>query len=261
MPEAWETLARNYARFDTPLRPNAETLAAIRSVMPRQDIQIAVLGSTPLFAELSERVCFIDASASALQLVPPAAQRCFIHKNWLEADDELRQAELIVGDGSLNALDSQQAAAQLLRLLARARKPGAMLVQRIFIQHELPATALHEQLTAALAGERYSEARFLVYGAVAGADGVTPIAAVDNYLAELDSKLPLERERAAAYRDSYFAWRGMTPAEAAGIDARAFIPTRRQLEDMFQAAGLRAKAVSAGNFALAQYTPLFVVTD
>jgi len=257
--QAWQILAQNYARFDTPLIPKDNTLKAISSLITHGDPLVVVLGSTPIFAELARRVWFIDISDEALRLVSDAPQRRIIQKNWLDAVDELVEADIIVGDGSINAVGSVEIAAQMLKLFAEHLKPGATLAQRVFIKHDLPEDIFTEQLTLAFTSEHYSEVRFLVYGAIAGSDGITPIAEVDNYISNIESHLHVNRNTSDAFKQKYFDWRGITPGAASKISERMFFPSRQQIDAMFKAAGLHATITSAGSFQLAQFTPIYVV--
>ena len=256
--EAWRVLARNYARYDTPLRPNDATLTAIKSLIPTGDPLVVVLGATPIFGKLASRLWFVDAADEALQLVAHAAQQRTVHKNWLTAADEFAQADSVVGDGAINALKSPAVAEQLLRVLAAHRKPGSTLIQRVFLRHELSPDTFREHLTEAFAARQFSAVRFLVYGVVADASGLTAIADIDRYIGELETHLRVARDVADAYKAAYFEWRGMSPAEAATITTQAFYPSRRQIEAQLAAAGLRVSIVSAGQFPLAEFTPLYV---
>ena len=258
MAQLWSMLARNYARFDTPLRPNAETLAAVRALLSGADPLVVVLGGTPIFGELAQRVWFVDVAAEALGLVTATPQQRTIQKNWLEAADEFAQADLIVGDASINAVESPAVAAQLLQLLATSRKRGAALALRVFVKHELPDDQFRERLTSAFDRKQFSEVRFLVYGSVAGVDGQTSVADVDRYIADLQTHLPLNRDVLDAYRAAYFEWRGVSPTAAQTMTTKMFFPPRALVEEMFAAAGLRVSTISAGSFPLAQFTPIYV---
>lgn len=258
MAEAWQVLARNYARFDTPLRPSGETLEALRTLIDKDDPLVAVLGATPLFSKLARRVWFIDASVDALQLVKDTDAQHRIHKHWTDASHELAQADVIVGDGAVNALSDVDAAERLLHTLSAVLKPGAALAMRVFLQHDLSTAAVRQQLQSAFAEKRFSEVRFLIYGLVAQQDGLTAIADIDRYIVDLHARTGITADLCTAYIADYFAWRGMSPAAAAAIHTTAYFPSRANFETLLAQAGLRARALSAGRFALAQYTPIYV---
>jgi hypothetical protein len=255
--EAWKTLAQNYAKFDTPLRPNGDTVAAIRTLAAQDDPLVVVLGGTPIFAEIAERVWFIDSVESALALVPASPGCRIIQKNWFNCESELLQADLIVGDGSINALDSVEVVDRLLELLVNHLKPGAVLAQRIFVAHELSGEEFLGKLKAAFRKGLYSEVRFLLYGVVSRDDGLTSIADVDIFIDRLEEHLEIDRQVADDYKKDYFRWRGMTPAAAKTIGTMAFFPHRETMASMFESAGLECTVVSSGGFPLAEYTPIF----
>jgi hypothetical protein len=258
MSEHWRMLARNYARFDTPLRPNGDTLEVLETLLPTTDPLVVVLGGTPLFGGLARRVWFIDVAQDALQLAQPSAQQRTIRKNWLAAADEFAQADLIVGDAAINALDSPDAVAQLLRVLAKSLKSGATLAMRVFVKHDLPADSFRQRIAAAFEAKRYSEVRFLIYGVIAGADGVAAVADIDRFIADLESHVSLDRSVCERYKAEHSEWRGMSPSAAAAISTKAFIPSRTQIESLFAAAGLRPSSIGPGRFPLAEFTPLYV---
>ncbi len=260
MQEAWQVLARNYARFDTPLRPNRETLAALRRLIDGHDPLVAVLGATPLFSELAERVWFIDASADALRLVDSSDGQRLVHKDWTNASAELAQADFIVGDGSINAVSGPEAAANLMRALHTALQPDATLAMRVFLQHALPRDTVLERLRTAFAHKRFSEVRFLVYGLIAGHDGLTAIADIDRFITDLPKHIEADARTAARYMSDYFEWRGMSPEAATAIPTTAYFPARETFESLLNDVGLRFHTVSAGRFALAEFTPIYVAT-
>ena len=260
MSQAWQTLARNYAKFDTPLRPNAETVAAIKTCISLEDPLVVVLGSTACFADLARRVWFVDVASEALNLVPASPGRRTIYKDWLDSADEIAQADMIIGDGSINAVGSVDSARQLLRLLAENLQPGAKFVQRIFTNHELQEQVFSEKLLQALKSERYSEARYLIYGVIADSEGMAQIAGIDNYIDNIENHLPIETALSDTCKENYFSWRGVSASESAKSDTKIFFPRRLQLEAMLKDAGFGTDQISAGSFALAQYTPIYTTT-
>jgi hypothetical protein len=260
MSQLWSIVAQNYARYGTPLRPNAETLEALAALAGNSDPLVVVLGGTPLFGELAQRVWFVDLSADALDMVPATPLHRTIRKNWIEAAEEYAQADLVVGDGSVNAVDSPEMAERLLRLLATSMKPGATLAMRVFVKHELPPDAFRESLTSALDRKQFSEVRFLVYGFVATADGRASAADVDSYIDDLECHLQVDRSICDAYKAAYFEWRGMPAGGTVTVNTKTYFPSRARIEAQFAAAGLGYSIVGAGTFPLAEFTPIYVAT-
>jgi hypothetical protein len=258
MSDHWRMLARNYAKFDTPLRPHADTFAAIKALLRDADPLVIVLGGTPLFAGLARRVWFVDVAQDALELAQPGAQQRTIQKNWLAAAEEFAQADLIVGDAAINALDSPAAARQLLTVLAKSLKPGATLAMRVFVKHELATDDVRQRLVMAFENQRYSEVRFLIYGLITGADGVAPVNAIDQFVDNLQTHLAIDRAVCERYKAEHFEWRGMSASAAAAIATQSFFPARAQVETLFTDAGLGVATVSAGKFPLAEFTPIYV---
>jgi hypothetical protein len=225
-----------------------------------EDPLVVVLGSTTIFSKLSQRVWFVDAAEEALHLVPDSANHQRIHKNWFAADIEMTQADLLVGDGSVNAIDSQQGAQELLNLFAQHLKKGALLAQRIFIRHELSAEEFSKKLIQAFMDKRYCEIRLLIYGVVANSNGETSIANIDNYINTLEAHIYIDPKLAATYKQQYFEWRGISAEAAAQIKTAAFFPSYQQIEAMFDKAGLKVTKINAGTFPLAEYTPIYIAT-
>lgn len=261
MTEHWRLLARNYEKYSTPLRPNDATLAAIRSLSRGDDPLCVVLGATPLFAGLGRRVWFVDVADDALRLVEPASERRTIRKDWVDASAEFAHADLIAGDAALNAVATPAVAADVVRVLAAAVRPGVPIALRVFVQHELPAAEFRRRLTSAFERKAFSEVRLLVYGVVAGADGTARIADADQFIAALDRHLPeLDRGTAAAFVESHFEWRGISVEQALAVRTTMFVPKRAHIEAMFAGVDLRIRAISPGTFPLAEFTPLYVAT-
>jgi len=261
MSEHWRLLARNYEKYSTPLRPNDETLAAMRNLVGGDDPLAVVLGATPLFAGLARRVWFVDVADDALELVQPAPDRRTIRKDWVDAADEFAQADLIAGDAALNALHSPAAAADVLRVLAATMRRGAALALRVFVQHDLPPDEFRARLTSAFERKAFSEVRLLVYGVIASTDGTARIADVDRFIAELGRNVPdIDRRTAATFARSHFEWRGISAERALAVATTMFVPKRSHVEAMLAAAGLRVRTISPGTFPLAEFTPLYVAT-
>jgi hypothetical protein len=55
----------------------------------------------------------------------------------------------------------------------------------MFVRHGLPTNEFQARLTSALERDAFSEARLLLYGVVAAADGTARVADIDRYIAEL----------------------------------------------------------------------------
>jgi hypothetical protein len=219
------------------------------------------IGATPLFAALAPRVWWIDVAGDALRLVEPAPPQRSICKDWFAATTEIAAADVVVGDGAFNALDGPASGERLVRLLRDHRKAGATHVQRVFLRHELPPSTFRDRLAQAFAGACFSEVRFLVYGVVAQANGLTAIADIDRFVASLETHLDVDRATCATWKADYFAWRGLSPAAAAAITTTAYFPSRSQIESMFRDAGVRVTAQSPGRFSLAEFTPIYVARD
>jgi len=93
---------------------------------------------------------------------------------------------------------------------------------------------------------------------VAGADGVTSVAAVDRYIDNLETHLGIDRNVSDSYKAAHFAWRGVSASAAASISTKMFFPSRTQIEVLLATAGLSTSIISAGHFPLAQFTPIYL---
>ncbi len=260
MTEAWRVLARNYAKFSPPLTPNDETVVTLRTCLPLvDDPHVVVLGATPLFGKLAHRVTFIDAAADALSLVELASDHRIVNANWLTAAEEYGRADLVVGDGAVNALDRVETVTELLQLLKRSMRPGTRAALRTFLQHGMPADEFERRLLTAFESNSFSEVRLLLYGVVAEPDGATTIADIDRFIAELSDHVALDAEAAAGYAEKYFDWRGLTATAAARITSTGYFPTREGFARLIDSIGLRAQTLSAGTFPLAECSPIYSI--
>jgi hypothetical protein len=259
MSNVWNTFAENYAKFDTPLKPNSETFGAIKeSLHIENKHRVAVLGSTPLFENISDTVSFIDASPNSLSIVDGRPGVSKVNKDWLEAESEYQSANFILGDGSFNALGSPERVFDMLVVLADNMKAGARQAQRIFIQHNLEKKEFQDLLVLAFEEKNYSEVRFLIYGFIVNDKGVAPIIGIESFIQELAKNLSISDAIAEEYKRDYFFWRNMSGQAAKDNSSTIFIPTLDQIEEIFSAKGFATNSVVAGSFPLARYTPIFI---
>jgi hypothetical protein len=217
------------------------------------------MGATPIFTSLSSRICVIDKSPEALQLLKqlPSKGR-LLAKDWAEADEEFAQADAIVGDGAINALGTGETAKSVLCLLGGCIKPSTHLIMRVFVRHELPIEQASNLILDKLVARRFSELRFLIYGLVANDEGTAAVADVEQYVdtiqQHLGSATTLEE-----YRADYFRWRGLPPEQARLISSSVYFPSIAQLETLFRTAGMSFSRSASGSFPLAEYTPLYIL--
>lgn len=259
MLNAWQVLADNYKHAGSPLHPCSETMQTIKNLIKTEGTRVVVLGGTPIFAELSHQMVFIDTSNQMLSMSPSKEGFQKLCRNWMDCNQEYSQADVIVGDGSVNSVGTREAAISLFQVLSENMRPDALLAQRIFVAHELPEDVLRGALCQAFADKRYSEVRFLLYGRLGQEqeDGNLLIADVDRLVNDLELWLDAPKSQIQAWKTSYFQWRDAPVEELLQMEATAFFPRRRQLDELLAQTGMQFETLAAGSFNLAEYTPIF----
>lgn len=257
--QAWQTLARNYRKFEPPLTPAQSVVSAFKSLVPSADAKLVVLGSTPSFSDLASEITFIDSAAESLALVD-GDQHGRVCKNWVDAAEEFAGADVIIGDGSLNALGTDELVAGLLTLIINSTSQSCVNAQRVFINPEFNHSILRDKILTALSMKRFSEARFLIYSAVTPASGVTRIADTDQFVHELEQRLDVDASIASQLKADYFEWRGLPPEQAMQATTRAFYPTINAFTELLSGIGVGYRTISAGDFPLAEFTPICILS-
>jgi ubiquinone/menaquinone biosynthesis C-methylase UbiE len=211
--------------------------------------RILVLGVTPALAaapwpERSElHVVDFDPAMIEVQWRQREGAQCHC-AFWQEMPFPDAHFDLVIGDCSFNALPSLDDYAEVLREIARVRRPAAPLVCRYFMQPEprLSLAGLLDGAAGEIAGHSATAKRLLILTAAAQADGRLYFRDVPRRMSEQWSEV-----------DDYLAAIGMTPGESERakltyeFDQYLTFPSRLQIEQRL------AEQFSAIEFAFPDY--------
>jgi SAM-dependent methyltransferase len=225
-----------------PLVPSRDDLALYRKACPpallAEDAapRILVLGVTPALVNLPwpvrsevHAVDYDEVMISALWH-PREGAHCHFAR-WQEMPLPDAYFDVVVGDCSFNALPSLDEYGDVLRQVARVRKPGAPLLTRFFLQSDPPPRIdwVAAEATGALAHLRAASKRLLIMLACVEEDGSIHVPDVQVRV----------REQWGDF-DAYLEAMGGTRADVElskavfGFDQRLNYPTERDVRQHFE---------------------------
>jgi hypothetical protein len=128
----WSRYVRHWHLLRPPLRPNAEVVERVRSLIAAE-AQCLLLGSTMEFAALGPGIVSMDASFQRLaELWRSAAPGGLaIQGDWSRMPVRGRAFSHVLGDGSLNAV-AWSGLPAVLGEVTRVLRPGGTLIARAF---------------------------------------------------------------------------------------------------------------------------------
>mgnify|MGYP001066345960 CR=1 FL=1 len=128
----WSRYVRHWHLLRPPLRPNAEVVARVRSLITAQ-AQCLLLGSTMEFAALGPGIVSMDASLPRLAELWRSADPggLAIQGDWTRMPVRAQAFSHVLGDGSLNAV-AWSVLPSVLDEVTRVLRPGGTLIARAF---------------------------------------------------------------------------------------------------------------------------------
>lgn len=175
----WARVASMYAKIGSPLRPSEqdinfleETVAAYTLRHPGAS-QAMLLGATTDIAAMRWPPSFsllgVDHSSEMLKLVWPGnvpGKRWAVNGNWLSLPQQPSSCDVVIGDGSMNCVRSDQHRA-FARSVSAALKPEGILILRCFTrteQQERPDQVLEDALRGGI--PTFTQFRFRLFMAL-----------------------------------------------------------------------------------------------
>jgi len=139
----WTRHLRHWQLLAPPLRPHADVVEHVRSLIDMADARCLLLGSTVEYAVLGPRIIAMDASFSMISALwrstdPPGLA---IQSDWTNMPVGPHAFTHALADGSLNAV-STAVLADVLREVARVLKPDGALIARVFCRPTVAETAV-----------------------------------------------------------------------------------------------------------------------
>jgi len=232
----WDELGRRLARMGPPQVPGTGLATQVRAICGGCRGTTVLLGVTPAYADLGDRILAFDASSGMIAQLWTGddTQRQAKVADWTALPVADGIASQVLGDGSLNSVPDRKVLQAVLREVRRVLVPGGTAAIRVFTRPE-PEETPDQVLKAAFDGRMESLNTLRWRLASAFATGPVHEVAVADILAAAEPLGDL----------SIFAQtRGMDPAEAEhfegyrGSSARYVFPDRRALEQDAEQAGL-----------------------
>lgn len=255
----WSGFQRAFFLMRPPLRPDADVVAAFRSLTSDCADPMLLLGVTPELADLSPNLLAIDRTQEMIDSVWPGdtQQRRALVGNWLKLRLPSASFASVICDGGATAFPYPGLPTKVLREVANVLIPGGRFVCRVFSSPEQGETLA----TVRAACER---------GEVGGVHALKWRIAMAIVHERGNPNVPVTE-----IRDTFEGWfpdRAALAAETgwpreeidtidsyAGSNATYGFPTRSQLLAIVPPELANARFVEAGAYELAERCPLFVM--
>lgn len=142
MRDHWKNYQTRWHLLEPPLRPARDVVDAIVAAVGEQSSNVLLLGVTPELVESFEHLTAVDKSAEMIGALwqPAKSTQVVRHANWLDMDDSFGRYSAVVGDCSMNALQSADEIDTLVRVVSARLVDGATFACRVFERPDEPIT-------------------------------------------------------------------------------------------------------------------------
>lgn len=255
----WTRLARQYARFSSPLRPAPQDVALFGKVIAGHDERVLLLGVTPALAGFGQDMLAVEAMPDVIAALWPGdgPDRRAVPGDWraLPCLDHSRSA--IIGDGVFSAADVDPAA--LLHEFLRVLSPGGLIAIRCFCapaQPEPLEAVVADTLECRLPDLNVLKWRLSMHLAASNTDFRVPVITV------LDTFNQLFPDRAAfldqtGWAESEFDYIDLYRGSSSVL---RFLPEDR-LSDSLASQGVAVSLLRPEGYPLAARCPIFVLRE
>lgn len=181
----WGTQGAMWPTVRPPFAPSAEDLDLYQQACPLELLaedaapRILVMGVTPHLVHAqwpkASELHAVDYDPTMIDAMWQPRAGAEVHLGrWQDMDFPDDHFDVIVGDGSFNALPAFEDYGAVLRQVDRVRKPGAPVIMRFFIEQERRRSLaqLIEDLAGPLAHARAPARKLLMLLAAADDDGI-----------------------------------------------------------------------------------------
>lgn len=150
----WDTYAPHWNKVSAPLRPTEEVVKTIATLANAGGSAVLQLGVTPELAAQFDRLDMVDRSRSMIESFWPGdtATRRALCADWFDVAVPSGHYRAVVGDGSLNVLDSQASLERFLKRVGELLEPQGRFVCRVFARPSPPFCI--DDLTAVASGAK-----------------------------------------------------------------------------------------------------------
>ena len=140
MKDHWQDFKARWHLLTAPLRPNDEVVQAIVEAVGPHVSNVLLLGVTPELVRAFTHLEAVDKSSQMIETLwqPEVATQTVREANWLDMDDRYGKYSAIVGDCSMNALQTTDEIAGLLRMVRDHLTEDGVFACRVFARPEKP---------------------------------------------------------------------------------------------------------------------------
>jgi SAM-dependent methyltransferase len=218
-----------------------------------------LLGVTPELADMGDRTFAVDRSESALGSIWPGstAARHAMRGDWQSVPCANGSLSAAIGDGSLNCLEYPSGYERIYAELARAVRPGGLIIIRVYVTPSACESIAHVRDATMTGTIRNVHALKWRLAMAICAKQVAPNVAVQEILRVFNREFP---DRRALRRAT-----GWTDDVVAQMDAYQDLPevfsfpTSEQLLASVPHEFAEPRLVAAGTYELAERCPLLVM--
>lgn len=149
MKDHWNDYQNRWHLLEPPLRPHQDVIDAIDAAVGEQSTNVLLLGVTPELVERFEHLTAVDKSAEMIGALwqPSEPTQTVRHANWLEMNDSFGSFSAVVGDGSINVLQSADEIDTLVKVVNARLHQGGTFACRVFERPDEPFTEEHLQIS------------------------------------------------------------------------------------------------------------------
>ena len=153
----WNAHARQWSLIASPLRPHRDDVGNLRQAIDTNSGLHLLLGLTPEYAALFNRLVAVDCSAAMIAALWPAQApgKMAIQADWLGLPLGDASFHSCIGDGSLNVFSFPSQYPRFFDQLARVLRPGGRIALRVFVRPDageacdaVCASALQARITS-----------------------------------------------------------------------------------------------------------------
>ena len=132
----WDDQARQWSRIASPLRPHGDDIDNLRRALANTAGLYLLLGVTPEYSRLFDRVVAIDNCAAMIGALWPGSLRGkdAVQADWLHLPLREGSCDACIGDGSLNFFSCPSQYGLFFHQVQRVLRPGGRFALRVFVR-------------------------------------------------------------------------------------------------------------------------------
>ena len=138
----WDDHARQWSRIASPLRPHADDEGNVRRALGNSGGLHLLLGVTPEYARMFDRVVAVDRSAAMIGALwqGDVSGKDAIQADWMHLPLRERSFDACIGDGCLNFFSCPSQYGLFFHQVQRVLRSGGRFALRIFIRPDAGET-------------------------------------------------------------------------------------------------------------------------